>query len=305
MAGHDNQPDNLGRIMMESGLVFDLARFSLHDGPGIRTVVFLKGCPLRCVWCHNPESQQSRPELLFSPEKCISCGECVNVCPRHVHICTQEGHRLLRDSCAGCGKCAGGCFSGALELSGQIRTVDDILNTAALDQDYYGTAGGLTLSGGEPLFQPDFTEALLKGAKARHWTTAIETCGMANPEILTRMFPWTDHWLYDIKVADPEKHLRFTGMTNDRILNNLRLLDDAGASIELRCPLIPGWNDSDSDLQAIRDLADSLKSFPAIHIEPFHPFGRGKLERLGLPGRENARIPDDKDMKRWADFLLK
>ena len=289
--------------MTETGLVFDLARFSLHDGPGIRTVVFLKGCPLRCVWCHNPESQQFRPEILFSPEKCIGCGECAHICPQHAHVSANGEHRFLRDSCTGCGKCAEVCFSGALELSGRRRTVDDILSEASLDRDYYGSDGGLTVSGGEPLFQPDFTEALVKGAKGQGWTTALETCGMASPDIVARMLPWTDFWLFDIKAADPEKHRRFTGQTNDRILSNLRFLDTSGASIELRCPLIPGWNDSDSDLLAIRDLADSLTRRPSIHIEPFHPFGRGKLARLGLPERENARIPENEDIARWQRFL--
>ena len=289
--------------MSTAGIVFDIARFSLNDGPGIRTVVFLKGCPLRCVWCHNPESRKAAPELLFSPEKCIGCGECVRVCPGRAHDGADGVHRLRRNLCIGCGKCADVCFSGALELAGKSRTAADILEEAARDSAYYGSVGGLTLSGGEPLFQPDFTEALLEGAKERHWTTALETCGMAAQEIVERMLPLTDHWLFDIKAADDEKHRRFTGRSNGPILANLKRLDRAGATIELRCPLIPGLNDSDADLRAIRDLADSLTRRPAIHIEPFHPFGRGKLARLGLPAEEDARIPDETEIKRWETLF--
>ena len=290
--------------MKTAGLAFDIARFSLNDGPGIRTVVFLKGCPLHCVWCHNPESRKSAPELLFSPGKCIGCGECARVCPNHAHDGDGGEHRLRRNLCTGCGKCADVCFSGALELAGKSRTAAEILEEADRDSAYYGREGGLTVSGGEPLFQPEFTEALLIGARERHWTTALETCGMAAPEVVDRMLPLTDHWLFDIKVVDAEKHRRFTGRSNEPILANLKRLDQAGAKIELRCPLIPGMNDTNADLKAIRDLAGSLTRRPAIHIEPFHPFGRGKLARLGLPAEEDARVPDEADMKRWEDILL-
>lgn len=290
--------------MKDSGLVFDLARCSLHDGPGIRSVVFLKGCPLRCVWCHNPESRSFRPEILFSQEKCIGCGECVKVCPNHARGSEDGRSFFRRELCAGCGRCAEVCFSGAMELSGQVRTVDSILTEAAMDQDYYAPDGGLTISGGEPLSQPDFTEALLKGAKERGWTTALETCGMVDPVILERMMPWTDFWLFDIKAVNGRIHRLFTGQPNDLILSNLRFLDHTGANIELRCPLIPGYNDSDSDLRALRDLALSLKRKPKIHMEPFHPFGRSKLARLGRSAEENARIPEEEDISRWRRILF-
>ena len=290
--------------MTDAGLVFDLARCSLSDGPGIRSVVFLNGCPLHCVWCHNPESRSCKSEILFSPAKCISCGECEKVCLHHARGCENGRLFFKRELCAGCGKCTELCFSGALELSGKVRTVDSILMEAAKDQDYYASDGGLTISGGEPLFQPDFTEALLKGARDRGWTTALETCGMANPVVLERMIPWTDFWLFDIKAVDSRKHRLFTGHPNDLILSNLRLLDRAGADIELRCPLVPGYNDSDSDLKAIRNLAGTLKRKPKIHIEPFHPFGRDKLAKLGLSEEESARIPDEEDISRWQRILF-
>lgn len=286
---------------MESGIVFDIAHASLNDGPGIRTVVFLKGCPLHCIWCHNPESRSPHPEILFSPEKCIGCAACAKVCPSGAR--TDDGlfHRNL---CTGCGRCTDVCFSGTMELAGRRRSVSDILEDAAHDSSYYGHDGGLTVSGGEPLFQPDFTEALLLGTKKRGWTTALETCGMAAPAVLKRMLPHTDFWLFDIKAVDSEKHRRFTGQPNDLILSNLHLLDDSGASIELRCPLIPDLNDSDSDLLAIRRLAESLKHMPSIRVEPFHPFGRGKLARLGLPAEENARTPEKADRERWENILF-
>ena len=286
-----------------SGMIFDLARFSLHDGPGIRSVIFMKGCPLHCIWCHNPESISAHPEILFAREKCINCRACSQICPQNAHTLSPDRHELNRNLCLACGKCASGCFAGALTLAGKRRSAASILEEAAKDADYYGKTGGITLSGGEPLAQPDFSAALLDGARKRSWTTAVETCGMAHRQIIEQLLPLTDFWLFDIKAIDPLKHQKFTGRSNEIILENLRFLDARNANIELHCPLIPGLNDSNDDLLAIRSLADSLRRKPEIIIKPFHPFGRGKLLQLDTMPLENAPIPEERDILRWKKLL--
>ena len=288
---------------MNSAIVFDIRRFSVHDGPGIRTTVFLKGCPLRCVWCHNPESWRSSPEILFSPEKCSRCGTCVMVCPERCRTpIPGEAPGFDRSRCTACGRCADRCLSGALELCGVRRLPEEVLREVLKDRIFYeNSGGGLTLSGGEPMFSLDFTRELLELARRNGIHVCMETCGFAPPEQFREILPMVDLFLFDIKSVLPEKHRRFTGRENGRILENLRLLNRAGAELILRCPIVPGWNDSEPELLGLAALAEELGQVRAVEVEAYHPLGVSKAHRLGLEGfRETAFAPPELVMRRVA-----
>ena len=264
-----------------TAVVFDIEKFAVHDGPGIRTVVFLKGCPLHCLWCHNPESQSARPEMLYSAEKCLGCGKCAAVCPSGCHAVEVGLHRFARERCSGCGKCAELCPPQALKIAGRIMTVDEVMREVLRDRAFYeNSGGGLTVSGGEPLNHPEFTKALLEAAKRNDLHTAVETCGFAPWNKIEPLMSLVDLWLWDIKAA-PERHRELTGVDSALILENLRKLDAAGASTVLRCPFIPGVNDTEADLAHIAAVANSLKHIRRIDVEPYHPLGENKCRQLG------------------------
>ncbi|MBR4957477.1 MAG: glycyl-radical enzyme activating protein, partial [Lentisphaeria bacterium] len=257
--------------MQQTGVVFDIQKFSVHDGPGIRTTVFVKGCPLRCQWCHNPESQSMRPEIFFTPEKCVGCGRCAAVCPEKCHHLTQS-HLFDRDQCRRCGKCAGVCLPEALELAGRSVTVAETLAKVLEDKIFYETSGGgMTVSGGEPMMQFDFALELARKAKENGLHVAMETCGFAPQENFEAILPYIDLFLFDIKSTDPEKHRKFTGPDFTLIHENLRMIDRCGKKFRLRCPLIPGVNDSEKELAGIAALANTLDNVQGIDIEPYHP----------------------------------
>lgn len=269
--------------MNTKAIVFDIQKFSIHDGPGIRTTVFLKGCPLRCVWCHNPESWRPEPELLFTAARCTGCRRCAEVCPAGGHAFTAEGrHELDRAACVRCGKCVEQCPAEALELCGRSLTVEEVMTEVRKDRVFYeNSGGGMTLSGGEPMMRPEFTFALLDAAKKEGIHTALESCGFAPREEFERILPVTDLFLFDIKTMDEAKHLRLTGRDNRLILSNLEFLSGAGAEIVLRCPLVPGLNDTPGELARIGELAERLSGVTGIDVEPYHPLGVSKAERLG------------------------
>ena len=260
--------------------ILNVQRFCTKDGPGIRTTVFFKGCPLKCLWCHNPESQSPRQELMYNAEKCVHCLRCVSVCPNGCHTQSAGRHAFDRTACTACGVCLSPVCE-ALEMAGNAIDTDMILEEVLKDRLYYeNSGGGITLSGGEPLFSAEDALALLRRAKELGLHTCVETCGFVSREQLQKTMPLIDLYLFDLKETDAKKHLEYTGVDNRLILENLAYLDEQGKSTVLRCPIIPSLNDRDDHLEGIARIANGLKHLVEIVIEPYHTLGVGKYERL-------------------------
>lgn len=290
--------------------IFNIQRFSIHDGPGIRTTVFFKGCPLRCLWCSNPESISREPQISYLPEKCVACGACFPVCERKALQPDARGKAVLDWSkCDHRGDCAAQCDPGAIEVIGREVTVDEVMEVVLRDRDYYqATGGGMTLSGGEPLFQPEFCGELLREAHRGFGIhTTVETSGYAEWSVIEPLVPVVSLWLYDIKETDDERHARFTGVGLSKILENLRRLHDAGAEILIRCPVIPEHNAGEDHLSALADLANSLPRIRGVELLPYFDLWRAKLPRLGLADRLPATVkpPEAATVEGWNDFLRK
>jgi glycyl-radical enzyme activating protein len=288
-------------------MIFDIQRGSMHDGPGIRTVIFLKGCPLQCVWCHNPESKARTKEISFRPESCAACGECVKTCQHAAHRMVEGVHIYDRSRCEQCGECVETCLYEALKLAGKEQTVEEVLGVILRDRPFYEqSGGGLTISGGEPLLQAEFTLELLKAAKAEGLNTCLDTCGWFNQRTYEQVLPFVDLFLFDYKATDPETHKRLTGVSNRLILSNLDFLVQQGARIRLRCPLIAGINDSQEHLQGIAQLSCRYPELEGIDLMAYHNVGNAKYERYGLenplPGLTTAEEPT---MQGWLESLRK
>ncbi len=283
--------------------VLNIQKFSLNDGPGIRTTVFLKGCPLDCLWCHNPESKKRAPQLMLHVAKCIGCGMCLGACPKGLHSFTPE-HQIERAACTACGKCSEVCI-GALEVAGKEMSVAEVLDEVMKDKPFYdNSGGGLTLSGGEPLLHFDFTLALLQAAKARGLHTCIETCGYAPWEHIKALLPYVDIFLWDVKESNATKHKEYTGVSNEPILQNLRAVNKAGGHIVLRCPIIPGLNDREEHLLSIAALAEELENVERIDIEPYHPLGQEKSEALGKDySLSHLTFPEEETVQAWITLI--
>ena len=269
-----------------TGVVFRIARYSVHDGPGIRTTVFLKGCPLRCLWCHSPESQRRPPELLVHPDRCIGCGTCLTVCPHHAAVRIDgraDGRSVPGPSCVACGTCVASCPQRARQVVGWRATVAQVLTEIEKDRSFYDeSAGGVTFSGGEPLAQPGFLRALLAACRARDIRTAIETSGYAPRSAFAAIQPFVDLFLYDVKLMDDRRHRAATGVSNRRVLSNLQALVADGARPRLRIPLVPGVNDDADNLQAVGRFVRTL-GMNEVDLLPYHRAGLAKYARLNRP----------------------
>ena len=266
----------------ESGLVFNVQRYSVHDGPGIRTTVFLKGCPLRCTWCHNPEGMSPGREMIVIESRCSACGTCRAACLAADSLPgvgpIPPGHA----ACTLCGACVSACPTGARQIVGREMTVSEVMAEVSRDGLFYDdSGGGVTFSGGEPLHQPRFLRALLEASRSAGFRTALDTCGYAASRVLSEVAPLTDLFLYDLKMIDDEKHRRYTGVSNQAILENLRILNRAGANLWLRMPIIPGVNDSDSDVEAAARFVSTLGSVRQVHLLPYHAAGSHKYRSMG------------------------
>ena len=263
-----------------SGTVFDIQRFSLHDGPGIRTIVFLKGCPLSCKWCSNPESQNMKPVIMYKKNECLHCGRCINACSRKA-ISFENKTFIDRSICTGCGECANACPAGALVVKGKTMTVQQLIRELKKDATTYRrSGGGITLSGGEPLVQYEFAAELLRACKAQGWDTAIETTGAGITEAVEKVIPYVDTVLLDIKHLDTEKHKKFTGIGNEQILKNAARISQISSTV-VRVPVIPGFNYSEEEIRAITEFAKTLRGMRTIHPLPYHTFGENKYDLLG------------------------
>lgn len=267
-----------------NGIIFDIKRYAIHDGPGIRTTVFFKGCPLSCEWCQNPESRDSSPEIALLANRCIRCGACVEVCPNADDELPIDAVSIDRERCERCGACVEACPSGARSLLGNTASVPQLITEIDKDRLFFDeSGGGVTFSGGEPLMQAEFLLACLKACKQRDYHTAVDTCGHAQWQALSDIAAHTDLFLYDLKLMDAARHEQHLGVSNALILENLKNLNELGAQIWIRFPLIPGINDDEGNLAATADFVRSLNDPPPVHLLPYHRIGSDKYARLGIP----------------------
>lgn len=286
-------------------MVLDVLRGSVHDGPGIRTTVFLKGCPLHCIWCHNPESQSRTPALSFNGGRCVSCGTCQRVCRQGVHRVEAGGHEIDRSLCEHCGQCVQACPAGALELKGRVASVAEVMRDVVADRAFYeATGGGMTLSGGEPMAQYDFTCALLQEARRQRVHTVVETCGFAPAWQYEEIAPLVDLFLFDCKGVDDAMHKAHTGVSNQGILANFETLYGLGSRIVLRCPLVAGVNDTDENLRGIAELARMHSGLLGIEVMAYHRMGNEKGVRVGMAVQLDQESTSEDQKRRWVNRLV-
>lgn len=278
------------------GLISDIKRFAVHDGDGIRTTVFFKGCPLKCAWCHNPESISYHPQLAYFRDKCVECMVCVGACPVGAHRNEGGLHHFDRSACLSCGACVSGCVGEALNLFGREVTVDELLPDLLMDKDFYDTTGGgVTLSGGECLMQADFCAELLNALKQQGIRTAVDTCGFVPRAAIEAVMPYTDVFLYDIKAIDEQLHIKCTGQSNRIILDNLRFLDHNKKNIQIRIPYVPGWNDD--QMEQIRDFLSGLNHVTEVKVLAYHNYAGSKYAALDMENTLPEQLPTKQELE--------
>ena len=288
-----------------NGVLVEVKRFAVHDGPGIRTTLFLKGCSLACRWCHNPETISPRAEIGLVSRKCIGCESCAAACPEGAHVFRDGTHLFDRTRCVACGRCVDACLPGALEYYGREVSVSEVVAAVLEDRTFYThSGGGCTFSGGEPLFQAEFCAAVCKRLREAGTHCAIDTSGAVPWESFETVLPEVDLFLYDLKDLDDRRHREYTGSSNRPILENLHRLSSRGVPIEIRIPLIPGINDADSDLQATGEFLQGLANVTKVRLLPYNGLARSKYEAVGRPDTmPDVPTPDAAAMAHAAAVL--
>ncbi len=297
-------------VIQRKARIFNIQKYNMYDGPGVRTIVFFKGCPLRCKWCSNPEGQLRQFQVLYRQSSCIHCGACVSVCPTGVHRMSAEGrHEFMETAeCVGCRKCESACNAKALAVAGEQKTIAELMDVIEEDRPFYElSGGGVTLGGGEVLMQPEAATSLLMTCRQRGIHTAIETCGYAQPAVVMRAAEFTDLFLYDVKLMDSERHYAQTGVHNEGILNNLTCLLENRSNVMVRVPLLKGVNDDEQNLSHLVEFLNPYKeyrNFKGIELLPYHKMGVGKYSQLRweYPVADNPEL-DDADLTRIEGSL--
>ena len=275
-------------------MIFAIKRFETHDGDGIRTTVFFKGCPLRCVWCHNPESFSFKKEMAFNPELCVNCLRCTTLCTANQVL--NGKHIFKRENCVKCDKCLEVCPSRAFTLYGEERTAKDIATELLRDKMFFdGSGGGVTLSGGEPLAQQELCFELAKVLKENGVNVAIDTCGYVEKSAIERILPYVDTFLYDIKAIDPIIHKKCTGVSNELILENLKFIDSVGKKIEIRIPFVPNFNDG--EILKIANFIKGLKNVEKVRVLMYHKYAEMKYISLGITDNSPSELPTKEQLE--------
>lgn len=295
----------LDKDTKSTAIIFNIQKFCTDDGPGIRSTVFLKGCPLHCVWCHNPEGIDINPILDYNAALCINCQLCDTVCKMGCHSFDRATHKIDRKKCSACGNCVDVCPTNAINMCGKKMTVDEVVKIVLADKAFYKkSGGGATISGGEATMQIQFTKDLLAELKQNGIHTCVETSGFTTEQELQDIAPYTDLFLYDIKETNNDNHIKYTGVSNEIILKNIKMLDDRGYKVFIRCPIIPNINDRRDHFGELMRLKNSLNNCVGIQIVPYHRLGTGKLDRFGIDGENYLfEVPTPSDIAKWSQYI--